>query len=123
MTASSPNPSNPLKIGTRGSPLALAQAHETRDRLMAAHGLPEAAFQITVIKTTGDRITDRSLSEIGGKGLFTKEIEEALLACGQAGEIDIAVHSMKDMPTVLPTGLTIACLWSAPRRCAAGRSF
>jgi hydroxymethylbilane synthase len=110
MTASSPNPSNPLKIGTRGSPLALAQAHETRDRLMAAHGLPEAAFQITVIKTTGDRITDRSLSEIGGKGLFTKEIEEALLACGQAGEIDIAVHSMKDMPTVLPTGLTIACL-------------
>jgi hydroxymethylbilane synthase len=106
MTASSPNPSNPLKIGTRGSPLALAQAHETRARLMAAHGLPEAAFQITVIKTTGDRITDRSLSEIGGKGLFTKEIEEALLA----GEIDIAVHSMKDMPTVLPTGLTLPCL-------------
>jgi hydroxymethylbilane synthase len=106
MTVSIPSPGNPLKIGTRGSPLALAQAHETRDRLMAVHGLPEAAFLIAVIKTTGDRITDRSLSEIGGKGLFTKEIEEALLA----GEIDIAVHSMKDMPTVLPTGLTIPCL-------------
>ncbi len=106
MTVSIPSPGNPLKIGTRGSPLALAQAHETRDRLMAVHGLPEAAFLIAVIKTTGDRVTDRSLSEIGGKGLFTKEIEEALLA----GEIDIAVHSMKDMPTVLPTGLTIPCL-------------
>jgi hydroxymethylbilane synthase len=106
MTASVPSPATPLKIGTRGSPLALAQAHETRDRLMAAHILPEAAFEIVVIKTTGDRITDRSLSEIGGKGLFTKEIEDALLA----GEIDIAVHSMKDMPTVLPTGLTIPCL-------------
>jgi hydroxymethylbilane synthase len=80
MTKSLPSPTSPLKIGTRGSPLALAQAHETRARLMAAHGLSEAAFQIIVIKTTGDRITDRSLSEIGGKGLFTKEIEEALLA-------------------------------------------
>ena len=106
MTLTSPSPGNPLKIGTRGSPLALFQAHETRDRLMAVHSLPQAAFEITVIKTTGDRVTDRSLSEIGGKGLFTKEIEEALLA----GEIDIAVHSMKDMPTVLPTGLTIPCL-------------
>jgi len=110
MTASQPSPSNPLKIGTRGSPLALAQAHETRARLMQAHGLPEAAFRIDVIKTTGDRVTDRPLSEIGGKGLFTKEIEEALLARGQAGEIDIAVHSMKDMPTILPPGLTIPCL-------------
>jgi len=106
MTASLPSADNPLKIGTRGSPLALAQAHETRERLMAAHGLPEAAFEIVVIKTTGDRVTDRPLSEIGGKGLFTKEIEEALLA----GGIDIAVHSMKDMPTVLPTGLAIPCL-------------
>jgi hydroxymethylbilane synthase len=106
MTASLPSVSTPLKIGTRGSPLALVQAHETRDRLMAAHALPEAAFRIVVIKTTGDLVTDRSLSEIGGKGLFTKEIEEALLA----GAIDIAVHSMKDMPTVLPAGLTIPCL-------------
>ena len=91
----------PLRIGTRGSPLALAQAHETRARLMAAHGLPEEAFEIVVISTTGDRIQDRPLSEVGGKGLFTKEIEEALLA----GRIDIAVHSTKDMPTLLPEGL------------------
>jgi hydroxymethylbilane synthase len=101
MTSPLPSPAHPLKIGTRGSPLALAQAHETRDRLMAAHGLPEAAFAITVIKVTGDQILDRPLKDIGGKGLFTREIEEALLA----GEIDIAVHSSKDMPTVQPEGL------------------
>lgn len=104
MTQSLPSPDRPLRIGTRGSPLALAQAHETRDRLMAAHGLPDAAFSIVVIKTTGDRVLDRALSEIGGKGLFTKEIEEALLS----GDIDLAVHSMKDMPTVLPDGLILA---------------
>jgi len=98
------NRSNPLKIGTRGSPLALVQAHETRDRLMAAHGLLAAQFEIVVIKTTGDAVQDRALSEIGGKGLFTKEIEEALLD----GGIDIAVHSMKDMPTVLPDGLELS---------------
>ncbi len=101
-----PSPDRPLKIGTRGSPLALAQAQETRARLMQAHGLPEDAFEIRVIKTTGDAVQDRALSEIGGKGLFTKEIEEALLAA----EIDVAVHSMKDMPTVLPAGLAILCL-------------
>ncbi|MEM9060538.1 MAG: hydroxymethylbilane synthase [Pseudomonadota bacterium] len=101
-----PSPDQPLKIGTRGSPLALAQAHETRDRLMAAHGLPEAAFEVEVIQTTGDRVQDRALSEIGGKGLFTKEIEEKLID----GRIHIAVHSMKDMPTVLPEGLIISCL-------------
>ena len=101
-----PDTSRPLKIGTRGSILALAQAHETRDRLMAAHGLPADAFEIVVIKTTGDRITDRPLKEIGGKGLFTREIEEALTH----GEIDIAVHSMKDMPTLQPDGLIIDCL-------------
>ena len=104
MTTQPPSPESPLRIGTRGSALALAQAYETRDRLMAAHGLPEAAFEIVVIKTTGDRVVDRALSEIGGKGLFTKEIEEALLA----GDIHIAVHSMKDMPTVLPDGLVMA---------------
>jgi hydroxymethylbilane synthase len=104
MTQSLPSPDRPLRIGTRGSPLALAQAHETRDRLMAAHGLPNEAFTIVVIKTTGDRVLDRALSEIGGKGLFTKEIEEALIA----GDIDLAVHSMKDMPTVLPDGLVLA---------------
>ncbi|WP_350335649.1 hydroxymethylbilane synthase [Coralliovum pocilloporae] len=92
-----------IRIGTRGSALALAQAHETRKRLMAAHDLPESAFDIVVIKTTGDMILDRPLSEIGGKGLFTKEIEEALYD----GRIDLAVHSSKDMPTVLPDGLAI----------------
>lgn len=100
-----PDNKHPLRIGTRGSVLALAQAHETRARLMSAHGLPEDAFQIVVIKTTGDRIIDRSLREIGGKGLFTREIEDALLG----GDIDIAVHSMKDMPTIQPDGLVIDC--------------
>lgn len=99
------SPDTPLKIGTRGSPLALAQAHETRTRLMAALDLPEAAFGIVVIKTSGDLIQNRPLSEVGGKGLFTKEIEEALLG----GAIDIAVHSMKDMPVYFPDGLTIDC--------------
>ena len=93
-----------LRIGTRGSALALAQAAETRARLIAAHGLPEEAFPVVVITTSGDRIQDRPLAEAGGKGLFTKEIEEALLE----DRIDIAVHSSKDMPTRLPDGLEIA---------------
>ncbi|WP_149141190.1 hydroxymethylbilane synthase [Gemmobacter caeruleus] len=105
MTSTLPTPAEPLKIGTRGSPLALAQAHETRARLMAAFDLPETAFEIVVIKTTGDRVLDRPLKEIGGKGLFTKEIEEALLT----GGIDIAVHSMKDMPVAQPDGLLLDC--------------
>jgi len=95
---------NTLKIGTRGSPLALAQARETRSRLMVAHDLPEDAFEIIVIQTTGDAIQNKPLSEIGGKGLFTLEIEEML----HSGGIDIAVHSMKDMPTVLPDGLVLS---------------
>jgi hydroxymethylbilane synthase len=97
-----------IRIGTRGSPLALAQADETRARLIAAHPHLAApgSIEICVIKTTGDKVQDRPLSEIGGKGLFTKEIEEALLA----GGIDIAVHSMKDVPTWLPDGLVIECL-------------
>lgn len=101
-----PSSSAPLRIGTRGSPLALAQAHEVRARLMAAHSLPQEAFEIVVIATTGDRVQDRSLKEVGGKGLFTREIEDALLSAG----IDIAVHSMKDMPTLQPEGLVIDCL-------------
>jgi len=92
-----------IRIGTRGSALALAQAHEVKGRLMAAHGLPETAFEIVIIKTTGDMILDRPLSEVGGKGLFTKEIEEALFE----KRIDLAVHSMKDMQTALPDGLVI----------------
>ena len=75
MTRNLPSPSHPLRIGTRGSPLALAQAHETRDRLAKAFDLPEAAFEIVVIKVTGDQIQDKSLREIGGKGLFTRKIE------------------------------------------------
>ncbi len=95
-----------IRIGTRGSPLALAQAHEVRDRLSEAHGLPQDQITITIIKTTGDQILDRPLADIGGKGLFTKEIEDALLA----DEIDVAVHSMKDMQTALPDGLTIGAV-------------
>jgi hydroxymethylbilane synthase len=94
----------PFRIGTRGSPLALAQASETRARLMAAHGMPEEMFEIVVLSTAGDRITDRSLAEIGGKGLFTQELEEQLLL----GDLDFAVHSSKDMPTKLPDGLQLS---------------
>jgi hydroxymethylbilane synthase len=93
-----------IRIGTRGSPLALAQARMVRDAL-AAQGV--GAIEIVTIRTSGDRIQDRPLAEAGGKGLFTKEIEEALLA----GAIDLAVHSAKDMPTLLPEGLMLAaCL-------------
>ena len=105
MTYSLPTPAQPFKIGTRGSPLALWQAHETRRCLMAAFDLPEDAFEITVIKVMGDQILDRALKDIGGKGLFTREIEDALLE----GSLDIAVHSMKDMPTLQPEGLLLDC--------------
>ena len=103
MTNNLPTPTEALKIGTRGSPLALAQAYETRERLSKAFDLPFEAFEIVVIKTTGDRVLDRPLKDIGGKGLFTREIEESLLR----GDIDIAVHSMKDMPVDQPDGLTL----------------
>ncbi len=93
-----------LVIGTRGSLLALAQAHETQDRLAAALAWDEARLPLSVIKTTGDAIQDRPLSEAGGKGLFTKELDIALLE----GAIDLAVHSAKDLPTVLPDGIVIA---------------
>jgi hydroxymethylbilane synthase len=92
-----------LRIGSRGSPLALAQAREVKQRLVAA-GLDGERIEIKVIRTTGDAIQDRPLAAAGGKGLFTKEIEEALLS----GMIDLAVHSTKDMPTVLPPGLMLA---------------
>ncbi len=100
-----PSPDYPMRIGTRGSPLALAQAVETRRRLMEMHGFDETCFEIVVIKTSGDRIQDKPLREVGGKGLFTKEIEEALLD----SSIDIAVHSMKDMPVDQPEGLLLDC--------------
>ena len=100
-----PSPSSPLRIGTRGSPLALAQAYETRKRLTNALNISEESFEIVVISTSGDRILDRPLKEVGGKGLFTKEIEQDMLD----RKIDIAVHSMKDMPVEQPDGLTLGC--------------
>ena len=100
-----PSPSFPLRIGTRGSPLALAQAYETRKRLTNALNISEDSFEIVVISTSGDRILDRPLKEVGGKGLFTKEIEQDMLD----RKIDTAVHSMKDMPVEQPDGLTLGC--------------
>ncbi len=97
----------PLRIGTRGSPLALVQARMVRDRLAAVLGRAADTIELKIIRTTGDTIVDRPLAEEGGKGLFTKEIEEALVR----GDIDLAVHSAKDMPTFLPPGLMLgACL-------------
>jgi hydroxymethylbilane synthase len=93
-----------LRIGSRGSPLALVQASEVQSRIAAAHGVDAAAIEIKIIRTTGDVVQDRPLADAGGKGLFAKEIEEALLA----GSIDLAVHSSKDLPTVLPAGLVLA---------------
>ena len=96
-----------MRIGTRGSKLALTQAGQTKAGLVSAHtDLTPEDIELVVIRTTGDRVTDRPLAEIGGKGLFSKELEEALLA----GDIDLAVHSMKDMETVLPEGLTVPCM-------------
>jgi hydroxymethylbilane synthase len=93
-----------LRIGSRGSPLALVQAREVQGRIAAAHGVDAAAIEIKIIRTTGDIVQDRPLADAGGKGLFAKEIEEALLA----GSIDLAVHSSKDLPTLLPAGLVLA---------------
>lgn len=92
-----------LKIGTRSSPLALWQAEWVRDRILERY--PEVEVRLVKIKTTGDRILDVSLAKVGGKGLFVKEIEEAMLA----GDVDIAVHSMKDVPTEFPPGLGLVC--------------
>jgi hydroxymethylbilane synthase len=103
MTQSS-TPTSILRIGSRGSPLALVQAREVQTRLARACGFNAADIEIKVIRTTGDKIQDRPLADAGGKGLFTKEIEEALLARA----IDLAVHSSKDMPTVLPAGLVLS---------------
>ena len=98
----------PLRIGTRRSPLARVQAQMVHDQLCATHGslAAEGAIEVVFIQTTGDIVQDRPLGDIGGKGLFTKEIDSALVN----GHIDVAVHSMKDVPTVLPRGLTISCV-------------
>jgi hydroxymethylbilane synthase len=93
-----------LRIGTRGSALALVQARLVQRRLADAHGVPEARIEIRAITTSGDTLKDAPLSEVGGKGLFSKEIEAAL----EAGEIDLGVHSSKDMATTLPDGLLLA---------------
>ncbi len=97
-----------LRIGTRGSPLALAQTRQACNKLSAAHSelAAEGAIETVVIKTTGDKVLDRALSEVGGKGLFTKEIDTAMLE----GRIDMAVHSMKDVPTFLPDGIILPCM-------------
>ncbi|MBV6631508.1 MAG: hydroxymethylbilane synthase [Alphaproteobacteria bacterium] len=97
----------PIRLASRASPLALAQTYEVRDRLLAAHpALTKEQFEVLAITTTGDKIQDRTLQAAGGKGLFTKEVEEAMLS----GEADLAVHSMKDMPDQMPDGLIIDCL-------------
>ncbi len=93
-----------MRIGTRGSPLALAQAEQVKQKLADAHGAQAPELDIVVIKTSGDLIQDRALAEAGGKGLFTKELDSAL----ERGDIDIAVHSAKDLPTFLPQGLEIS---------------
>ena len=95
-----------IRIGTRGSILALRQAHEVADKLRALHGDKDGASEIVEIKTSGDRIQDRPLSEVGGKGLFTKEIEQALID----GHIDLAVHSLKDVETAIPDDTELAAI-------------
>ncbi|MBC8339276.1 MAG: hydroxymethylbilane synthase [Rhodospirillales bacterium] len=98
----------PLRIGTRGSPLALAQAHDVRDRLIAADPVlaGDGMLAIEIIKTTGDMVLDRPLADVGGKGLFSKEIDEALLD----GRVDLAVHSLKDLETWMPDGIALTCV-------------
>ncbi len=104
MTSASPK--QPLKLGTRRSPLAMAQAFEARARLCAAHGWPEDMVELVPVTASGDRIQDRPLAEIGGKALWTKELDAWLLS----GEIDFAVHSMKDVETVRPEQFAIAAV-------------
>jgi len=99
-------PDQMLRLGTRGSPLALAQAGMVRDALCAVHGWDQAMVEIVAIRTTGDRVQDRALAEIGGKALWTKELDRALLD----GEIDCAVHSMKDVETIRPDAIAIAAM-------------
>jgi len=104
VTTALPSTSQPLKLGTRGSPLALAQAHMVQSAFAKAHGVALEAVEIVIIKTTGDQILDRSLETAGGKGLFTKELDTALIE----GKIDFAVHSAKDLPTLLPPEIAIS---------------
>jgi hydroxymethylbilane synthase len=105
-TTFQPSPAKPFRIGSRGSPLALVQAHMVADALRAAHGWGAEAVAIVTVTTSGDRIQDRALAEIGGKALWTKELDRALLE----GEIDCAVHSMKDVETIRPEAIAIAAM-------------
>jgi hydroxymethylbilane synthase len=105
-TTFQPSPAKPFRIGSRGSPLALVQAHMVADALRAAHGWDAAVVNIVTVTTSGDRIQDRALAEIGGKALWTKELDRALLE----GEIDCAVHSMKDVETIRPEAIAIAAM-------------
>ncbi|RVT43643.1 hydroxymethylbilane synthase [Sphingobium algorifonticola] len=98
--------SPPLRLGTRGSPLALVQANMVANALCAAHGWPSEAIKIVTVKTSGDRIQDRALADIGGKALWTKELDRALID----RDIDFAVHSMKDVETVRPSEIMIAAM-------------
>ncbi len=106
MTDPMPTPSSPFRLGSRGSPLALAQADLTIAALMTAHGWPREAIRIVTVTTSGDRIQDRALAEVGGKALWTKELDRALLQ----GEIDCCVHSMKDVETIRPETIRIAAM-------------
>jgi hydroxymethylbilane synthase len=106
MTTTVPQPANPLRLGTRGSPLALTQARMTIAALKAVHGWNDDAVEIVVIKTSGDRIQDRALADVGGKALWTKELDRALVD----GDIDFAVHSMKDVETIRPDAIVIAAM-------------
>ena len=99
-------PNLPLKLGTRRSPLAMAQAREARARLVAAHGFDESDIELVDVTASGDRIQDRPLAEIGGKALWTKELDSWLLE----GEIDFAVHSAKDVETIRPPEIAIAAV-------------
>ncbi|HWU03338.1 MAG TPA: hydroxymethylbilane synthase [Novosphingobium sp.] len=106
MTQSTPAPARPLRLGTRASPLAMAQAHEARATLCAAHGWDESAVEIVAVTAMGDKVLDRPLAEIGGKALWTKELDAWLMT----GEIDFAVHSAKDVETIRPEGIAIAAI-------------
>ena len=106
MTSHSYTPDRPLRLGTRGSPLALAQARMTAQALCARHGWVTDAIATVVVQTSGDRIQDRALAEIGGKALWTKELDRALLE----GQIDFAVHSMKDVETIRPAEIMVAAM-------------
>lgn len=107
-----PAPLRPLRLGTRGSPLALTQARMVIAALRTAHGWAEDAVEIVAIKTSGDRIQDRALAEVGGKALWTKELDRALID----GDIDFAVHSMKDVETIRPAEIVIAAMLPRDRK-------